>query len=101
VENIPGKDMWFEYGTTLSPNKKYLYGVMDELIKMDAATGETIKAVPLKQGTCYAISITSDGKKIYVGPAGPDMSVYDADTLELLGVIPLYSDGLMAHRISM
>jgi hypothetical protein len=101
VDLLPGKDVWFEYSTTLSPDKKYLYGVMDELIKMDAATGETIKAVPVKQGTCYAINITSDGKKLYVGPAGADVSVYNADTLELLGVIPLYSDGVVAHRISM
>ena len=101
VKKIAGKDLWFEYGATLSPDKKYMYGVMDELVKIDATTGETIKAVPIKQGTCYAVNITSDGKKLYVGPAGPDMSVYDADTLELLGVIPLYSDGLMAHRFSM
>ena len=74
---------------------------MDDLIKMDAATGETIKTVPTKQGTCYSINITSDGKKLYVGPAGADVSVYNADTLELLGVIPLHSDGVVAHRISM
>lgn len=101
VDMLAGKDVWFEYSTTLSPDKKYLYGVMDELIKMDATTGETIKAVPVQQGTCYPINITSDGKKIYVGPGGADVSVYDADTLELLGVIPLYGDGVAAHRFSM
>jgi hypothetical protein len=101
VDMLQGKDIWFEYSTTLSPDKKYLYGVMDELIKMDAATGETIKAVPTKKGTCYTLNITSDGKKLYVGPAGADVSVYDADTLELLGVIPLYADGVVANRISM
>lgn len=101
VDMLQGKDIWFEYSTTLSPDKKYLYGVMDELIKMDAATGETIKAVPVKQGTCYAINITSDGKKLYVGPAGADVSVYDAETLELLTVIPLHADGVVAHRITM
>ena len=101
VDLLSGKNIWFEYSTTLSPDKKYLYGVMDELIKIDAVSGETIKSVPVKQGTCYAINITSDGKKLYVGPGGPDVSVYDANTLELLGVIPLYSDGLAAHRLSM
>ena len=101
VDLLPGKDVWFEYSTTLSPDKKYLYGVMDELIKIDAATGETVKSVPVQQGTCYAINITSDGKKLYVGPAGSDVSVYNADTLELLGVIPLYADGVIAHRFSM
>jgi hypothetical protein len=29
------------------------------------------------------------------------VSVYNADTLELLGVIPLYADGVVAHRFSM
>ena len=101
VDLLTGKDVWFEYSTTLSPDKKFLYGVMDDLIKMDAATGETIKTVPVKQGTCYSINVTSDGKKLYVGPAGADVSVYDADSLELLGVIPLHSDGVVAHRISM
>lgn len=101
IDMLAGKDVWFEYSTTLSPDKKFLYGVMDELIKMDAATGETIKVVPVAQGTCYAINITSDGKKLYVGPAGADVSVYDAQTLELLGVIPLYGDGVVAHRLSM
>ena len=101
INLLKGKDMLFEYSTTLSPDKKYLYGVMDELVKMDAATGATLKSVTVKQGTCYAINITSDGKKLYVGPAGADVSVYDADTLELLGVIPLYSDGVVAHRITL
>ncbi len=101
VDLLPGKDVWFEYSTTLSPDKKYLYGVMDDLIKIDAKTGETIKYVPVQQGTCYAINITSDGKKLYVGPAGADVSVYNADTLELLGVIPLHADGVVAHRFSM
>lgn len=101
VDLLPAKDVWFEYSTTLSPDKKYIYGVMDELIKIDAATGETVKSVPVQQGTCYAINISSDGKKLYVGPAGPDVSVYNADTLELLGVIPLYADGVVAHRFSM
>jgi hypothetical protein len=101
VDLLKGKDMWFEYSTTLSPDKKFLYGVMDELVKMDATTGETLKAVPVKQGTCYAINITSDGKKLYVGPAGADVSVYDANSLELLGVIPLYGDGVVAHRITL
>ena len=101
VDLLAGKDILFEYSTTLSPDKKYLYGVMDELIKIDAATGETVKMVPVQQGTCYAINITSDGKKLYVGPAGADVSVYNADTLELMGVIPLYADGVVAHRFSM
>ncbi len=100
VTDLKGKDVWFEYSNVVSPDKKYIYGVMDELIKVDMKTGETVKAIPVEKGTCYALSLTSDGKKIYVGPAGADVSVYDTETLELMSIIPLAGDGVTAHRIS-
>jgi DNA-binding beta-propeller fold protein YncE len=101
VEDLPAKDIWMMYSNILSPDKKYIFGVMDELIKIDAKTGETVKSVKLKNGTSYALSMTSDGKKIYVGPSGADMSVYNTETLELITTIPLEGDGCDAHRISM
>lgn len=100
VADLRGKDAWFAYATILSRDKKHIFGAMDELFKVDAETGETIKAVPLETGTNYCVATTSDGKKIYVGPAGADISVYDTDTLELLTVIPLMSDGVYANVIS-
>lgn len=100
VSDLRGKDVWFAYSSILSPDQKYIYSVMDELIKVDMSTGETIKAVPLENGTSYTISISSDGKKVYVGPGGPDISVYDTDTLDLLNVIPLMSDGVQSHRLT-
>ena len=100
VSTLVAKDVWFAYSTVVSPDKKYLYAAMDELIKVDMATGETIKFVPLETGTNYAVAITSDGKKVYVGPAGADISVYDAETLALKGVIPLASDGVATHRLT-
>jgi len=84
----------------ISPDKKYLYAVMDELIKFDMSTGETLKAVTVDKGTYYALSMTADGKKIYAGPAGADISVYDSETLERLSVIPLAGDGVIAHRLT-
>jgi hypothetical protein len=100
VRTLKGKDFWMEYSTILSPDKQYFYGLMDDLIKIDFKTGETIKSVPMKTGTNYALATTSDGKKVYVGPAGNDLSVYDASTLELLKVIPLSGDGAIIHRLS-
>lgn len=100
MSDLRGKDVWFAYCSILSPDKKYIYAVMDELIKVDPETGETIQFVPLETGTNYTLSTTSDGKKIYVGPGGPDMSVYDANTLDLLTVIPLMSDGVVSHRLT-
>lgn len=100
LSTLMGKDIWFEYSTIVTPDKKHMFGVMDELIKIDFKTGETVKAVSVKQGTCYVLSMTSDGKKIYAGPAGADISVYDTETLELLGVIALSGDGVSGHRIT-
>ncbi len=100
ISVLKGDDMWFEYAAVLSPDKKYIYAVMDELIKIDRATGKTLKMTPIEVGTCYTLSITSDGRKLYVGPGGADMSVYDAETLDLLTIIPLDGDGVLAHRIS-
>lgn len=100
LDILQGKDVWFEYSTIISPDKKYMYGLMDDLIKIDMKTGETVKTVKVGRGTCYALSMTSDGKKIYAGPAGNDLSVYDAETLELLRVIALSADGVAAHRIT-
>ncbi|GAB6145322.1 hypothetical protein [Desulfocicer niacini] len=100
LSDLRGKDVWFAYSSILSPDKKYIYGVMDELIKVDRSTGETLKAVPLKTGTNYTVAISSDGKKVYVGPGGPDMSVYDAESLELLTIIPLMADGVASLRLT-
>jgi len=96
----PGKDLWFAYSNILSPDKKHIFSVMDELIKIDAATGKTISFVETKTGTNYSVVLSSDGKKVYVGPAGPDISVYNAETLELLKVIPLDADGAIMHRLT-
>lgn len=101
ITDLHVKDLWMEYSNIVSPDKKYIYGVMDELVKVDAKTGETVKAVKVKQGTCYGLALSGDGKKIYVGPAGNDMSVYDTETLELITVITLEGDGIEAHMITM
>ncbi len=97
---LPGKDLWFAYSNILSPDKKYIFSVMDEVIKIDAATGKTISFVETETGTNYSIVLSSDGKKVYVGPGGPDISVYDAENLTLLKVIPLDADGAVMHRLT-
>lgn len=101
IRELKGKDVLFEYVSIVSPDKNYLYAVMDELIKIDFKTGETLKIVPVGRGTCYCLSLSSDGKKIYVGPAGNDISVYDTSDLTLLGVITLEGDGVLSHGITL
>lgn len=100
MDDLRGKDVWFAYSSILSPDQKYIYAIMDELIKVDRSTGETLKVAQLETGTNYTVAVTSDGKKIYAGPGGPDISVYDAQTLELLTIIPLMSDGAASQMLS-
>jgi len=101
LTDLHAKDIWMEYSNIVSPDKKYIFGVMDELVKVDAQTGETVKSVKTKKGTSYGLALSGDGKKIYVGPSGADMSVYNTETLELITVIPLEGDGIEAHMITL
>jgi hypothetical protein len=88
------------YSTVVSPDTKYLYAAMDELYKVDMKTGKALGFVHLERGTVYSVATTADGKKVYVGPAGPDLVVYDTETLEKIGMIPLRSDGVAMTRIT-
>ena len=88
------------YSTIVSPDTKYLYAAMDELYKVDMKTGQALAFDHLERGTVYSLATSSDGKKIYAGPAGPDLVVYDAETLKQIGMIPLKSDGVAMTRIS-
>lgn len=97
---LKGEDAVMVYSSVISPDKKYVYSAMDEVYKVDMQTGKTLAKDVLARGTCYAVALTADGKKLYVGPAGPDVTVYDTATLKPIGVIALKSDGVVAHRIS-
>jgi WD40 repeat protein len=88
------------YSSVVSPDAKYLYAAMDELYKVDMKTGKLQGVVHLERGTVYSVSTTADGKKVYVGPAGPDLVVYDTETMKKIGVIPLKSDGVAMTRIT-
>lgn len=100
VRRLKGEDLYFAYSAMVSPDKKYIYGVMDELYKVDFETGKTVDYSVVPKGTCYSMAMTSDGKKLYAGPAGPDLTIYDTEAMEPLGTIPLKGDGLYVMRIS-
>ena len=97
---LQAQDFVMMYSCILSPDTKYIYGVMDEVYKIDAKTGKTLAMDPVARGTCYACAMTSDGKKLYLGPAGPDISVYDTATMKCTGYISLPADGVVMNRIS-
>jgi DNA-binding beta-propeller fold protein YncE len=94
------EEIIFAYSSTISPDSKYIYAVMDEVYKVDMKTGKTLAMDPLERGTVYSVAVTSDGKKLYVGPGGPDLSVYDTATMKRMGIIPLKGDGLIASLIT-
>jgi hypothetical protein len=100
ISMIHGEEVYFMYSTVIDPNKEYIYGVMDELVKVKLDNGKTITSKLIDKGTYYSVAITSDGEKVYAGPGGNDITVYDADNLEKKSVIPLESDGAVMHRIT-
>ena len=94
------EEVIFAYSSTVSPDSKYIYAVMDEVYKIDMKTGKTLAMDPLERGTVYNVTLTSDGKKLYLGPGGPDLSVYDTATMKRMGIIPLKGDGVIASLIT-
>ncbi len=88
------------YSTVISPDTRYLYAAMDEIYKVDMKTGKALAFDPLARGTVYSVATTSDGKKVYAGPAGPDLVVYNAETMKQIGMIPLKADGVALTRIT-
>jgi DNA-binding beta-propeller fold protein YncE len=97
---VKGEEVVMIYSGVVSPDKKYIYAGMDEVYKIDAKTGKHLGMSVINQGTCYGFNITSDGKKVYTGPGGADLTVYDTATMKEIGVIPLKGDGLVAHRLT-
>jgi WD40 repeat protein len=100
IRTLKGEDPWSIYSTRVSPDQKFLYGVMEDLVKIDIESGKTVKSTPLVRGTSNSVAVTSDNKKIYVGPGGSDIAVYDGATFELLDIIPLSGDGVVMKMLS-
>jgi DNA-binding beta-propeller fold protein YncE len=88
------------YSFVLSPDHKKAYGVMDDLTVIDLEKKAYVTSVPIKEGTCYGVNVSSDGTKIYVGGAGSTLTVFDAHTLKPLKVLQMASDGMDLRRIS-
>ncbi|MEP7182717.1 MAG: hypothetical protein ABI886_11050 [Betaproteobacteria bacterium] len=87
------------YSVVLAPDKKKAYAVMDDLTVIDLAKKTYLASVPIKEGTCYGVNVSSDGKKIYVGGGGSTLTVFDAQTLKPLKVLQMASDGMDLRRI--
>ena len=88
------------YSVIVTPDRKTAYGVMDDLTVIDLANKKYGPVVPLKQGTSYAVNLSSDGRKIYAGSGGASITVLDAATLKPLKTIQLTSDGMDLRRVT-
>jgi hypothetical protein len=88
------------YSVIFTPDRKTAYAVMDDLTVIDLQTRKYGPVVPLKQGTSYAVNLSSDGKKIYVGSGGPSVTVFDAKTLKPMKMLRLESDGMDLRRVT-
>lgn len=97
---LKGEDINSYYSCIVSPDGKFLYGCMDEVYKVDLTTGKTVAKALAPRGTTYACAITKDGKKLYTGPSGNDIMVWDTATMKMTGFIPLKHDGIVASLIT-
>jgi len=88
------------YSVIVAPDRKRAYAVMDDLTIIDLAKRTWGTSVPIDEGTCYGINLSSDGRKVYVGGAGSTVTVFDAQTLKPIKVLQMASDGMDLRRIS-
>jgi DNA-binding beta-propeller fold protein YncE len=100
IRTLKSKEMGMPFSAALSPDKKYIYAGHDELVKVDAATGETVKAVYAARGSFTSVALSPDGKKVYIGAMGADVSIYDADTLKFETAILVGGDAMVFNRFS-
>ena len=88
LKEVENTDIFY-FSTVVSPtNPDLLYGVYNNLSKLDAAQGKPLGRVELDH-SYYAVNISSDGKEVYVGGTMSDIAVYDAETLKKLGSIEM------------
>ncbi|HET9596225.1 MAG TPA: hypothetical protein VFP65_11625 [Anaeromyxobacteraceae bacterium] len=101
IGEIPIKgDPVLAYSVIFAPDRKTAYAVMDDLSVIDVENRKYGPVVPLEQGTSYAVNLSSDGKKIYVGSGGASVTVFDAATLKPLKTLKLATDGMDLRRVT-
>ena len=84
-----------------SPDRKKAYGIMDEIHVIDLATNTVVKSIPNAEGTSFSVIPSSDGKKLYAGAGGATITVYDAQTYQVLKVLQMSSDAVALSRVTL
>jgi DNA-binding beta-propeller fold protein YncE len=101
IGDLPLKgDPVLAYSVIMSPDRKKAYAVMDDLSVIDVVQKTYGPAVPIKEGTSYGVSTSSDGKKIYAGAGGSSVTIYDAATLKPIKTLKMASDAMDLRRVT-
>ena len=88
INEVENTDIFY-FSSVVSPSDPNLvYGVYNNLSKLDAAQGKALGRVELDH-SYYAVNISSDGKEVYIGGTISDIAVYDAESLKKLGNIDM------------
>ena len=78
------------------PNE--MYGVLNFLKVYDIESATEIRSTPVDH-SYYTLNFSKSGDKLYLLGADADIGVFDPDSLEKLGVIPLPGDGSLANSV--
>ncbi|MFA7280621.1 MAG: hypothetical protein WC100_11035 [Sterolibacterium sp.] len=100
ITEIPIKGGMMVYGALYSPDMKKAYANMDELYVIDLATKSITNTEVIPTGTTFAVMTSADGKKLYL-QGGPTITIYDAQTLKVMKVLDMSTDGMLLRRISL
>ena len=88
LKDVENTDVFY-FSTVVNPaNRTQVFGVYNQLVKMDVEKGKQIKRVNLPH-SYYDINISSDGNEVYVGGTMSDIGVYNAETLQRIGSIKM------------
>lgn len=103
VDLATGSTEWIEletvhrimFSSVISPSRKKAYVVYTTLSRVDLGKKRLERTVDLDH-TYYVVNISSDGKKLYIGGAQPDIAVVDAESLKVIKKIKLRGDQSIA-----
>lgn len=101
TENMLNSEPPFVYSFMYSPDRSTIYGGMDELYKIDAKSRTITGSAIISEGTNFSLMVSGDGKKVYTGGGGSTISVFDAETLKLLKVLQMETDGMTMARFTL
>jgi len=94
------KNPMMVYGAIYSPDMKKAYANMDELYVIDVATKTITNTKVIPSGTTFSLNTSADGKKIYT-QGGAFITIYDAETLNVVKELKMSTDGMLLRRITL